>query len=50
MVSQVEIYDEAAAHYDKEAAVIRQKAAKLRIEKQNKPSNRAVNSAQPSTS
>ena len=30
MKSQVEIYDDAAAHYDKEAAVIRQKAAKLR--------------------
>jgi hypothetical protein len=50
MQSQADIYDEAAANYEKEAAVIRHKAAKLRTNKQNEPSDRAVNSTQPSTS
>ena len=50
MRSQAEIYDEAAASFEQEAAVIRDKAAKLRTNKQNRPSDRAVNSAQPSTS
>jgi hypothetical protein len=50
MQSQADIYDEAAANYEKEAAVIRQKAAKLRTNKQNRPLDRAVDSTQPSTS
>ena len=50
MGSQAEIYDDAAAHYDKEAAVIRQKAAKLRKKNQNGPLDRSGNSVQPSTS
>jgi regulator of replication initiation timing len=50
MQSQAEIYDEAAANFETGAAVIRQKAAKLRINKQNDPSDRAINSIQPSTS
>jgi DDE superfamily endonuclease/Tc5 transposase DNA-binding domain len=37
MRSQAEIYEEAAANYEKEAVVIRQKAAKLRTNKQNEP-------------
>jgi hypothetical protein len=44
MQSQVEIYNEVAANYKKEAAVIRQKAAKLCTNKENEPSDRAVNS------
>ena len=50
MQSQADIYDEAAANHEKEAAEIRHKAAKLRAKKQNEPSDRAVNSPQPSTS
>ena len=45
MGSQAEIYDEAAAHHEQEAAIIRQKAAKLRKNTQIEPSDRAVNSA-----
>jgi regulator of replication initiation timing len=50
MTSQAEVYDEVAANFEKEAVVIRQKAAKLRTKKQNEPLDRAVNSTQPSTS
>ena len=50
MGSQAEIYDDAAAHYDKEATVIRQKAAKLRKKEQNRLLDRSGNSVQPSTS
>ena len=50
MRSQAEIYDETAAHYEKEAATIRQKATKLRTNTQIGPSDRAENSTQPSTS
>jgi len=50
MKSQAEIYDDAAAHYEEEAAAIRQKAAKLRKNTQNEPLDRAVNSTQPSAS
>jgi hypothetical protein len=50
MQSQAEIYDEAAANFETGAAMIRQKAAKLRTNKQNGPSDRAVNSPQRSTS
>ena len=50
MESQENIYDEAAAHYEQEAAVIRGKAAKIRQKKQNGWLDRAVNSTQPSTS
>jgi hypothetical protein len=50
MQSQAEIYDEAVANFETGAAMIRQKAAKLRTNKQNGPSDRAVNSPQPRTS
>jgi hypothetical protein len=50
MQSQAEIYDEAVAKYESEAAIIRQKAAKFRKNTQNEPSDRAVNSTHPSTS
>jgi hypothetical protein len=51
MESQENIYDEAVAHYEQEAAVIRGKAAKIRQKKQiEPPSDKAVNSTQPSTS
>jgi hypothetical protein len=45
MKSKAQIYDEAAAHHEQEAAVIRQKAAKLRKNAQDEASNRAVNSS-----
>jgi hypothetical protein len=50
MQSRADIYDEAAAHHEQEAAVIRQKAAKLRTNTQIEPLDRAVNSTHPSTS
>jgi hypothetical protein len=50
MQSQAEIYDEAAANYETEAAVIRQKAAKFRKDTQDGLSDKAVNSTHSSTS
>jgi len=50
MGSRADLYDEAAAKYEKDTAEIRRKAAKLRKEEEKKQSDKAVNSAQPSTS